>query len=108
MRIGGWIEGPADSRQRSAVSGQDVGWELGDGGNWIDLYASQDDAASWAFRSRVGETAAGDRFNGNPPALVALADGRLVVVYFWCTVERPQTHVEATLFSTPLTDCSGV
>lgn len=122
--------------------------------NWIDVYVSKDNGATWAFLSRVGETEAGNRYNGNPPAMIALADGRLccaygnrhtrqivarvsadggrawgpvqvvregfesvngwpdlgycrlfqrtdgklVVIYFWCSPERPQTHIEATIF----------
>jgi hypothetical protein len=45
---------------------------------WIDAYGSDDDGASWAFLSQIGVT--GSR-NGNPPALVALQDGRLVCAY---------------------------
>ena len=26
-------------------------------------------------------------------------DGKLVVVYFWCTEDNPQTHIDATIFS---------
>ncbi|MCU0523142.1 MAG: exo-alpha-sialidase [Anaerolineae bacterium] len=122
--------------------------------NWIDCFASEDDGVTWSFLSRVGKTEDANQFNGNPPAMVRLADGRLccafgnrsrrqivatlsddegatwgpervlrddfhsangwpdlgycrlfqrtdgglVVVYFWCTRERPQTHIEATLF----------
>lgn len=126
-------------------------------GNWIDGYRSHDDGATWSFLSKVADTADGDRFNGNPPALVGLSDGRLccaygnrsrrqirarfsadggitwgpehvlrddfhsangwpdlgycrlfqrpdgrlTVVYFWCTAERPETHIEATIFDSP-------
>lgn len=45
---------------------------------WVDAYKSTDNGRSWIFLSRVGET--GDR-NGNPPALAALKDGRLVCSY---------------------------
>lgn len=33
------------------------------------------------------------------PRLYQRRDGRLVVVYFWCTRDRPETHIEATIFS---------
>ena len=122
--------------------------------NWIDCYASADNGLTWSFLSRVAETEVGNEFNGNPPALVKMADGRLccayghrswrqilaryshdggrtwtpgqvirygfhsangwpdlgyvrlfqrpdgrlVAVYFWCTQDRPQTHIEATIF----------
>lgn len=125
-----------------------------DAANWIDLYHSGDNGVTWSFRSQVADTADGDRFNGNPPALIAMADGglccaygnrsarqicvrfsadqgatwepervlrddfqsvngwpdlgycrlfqrpdgRLVVVYFWCTERRPETHIEATIY----------
>lgn len=45
---------------------------------WIDCYASEDNGASWRFLSRVGETGG---HNGNPPAMVGMADGRLCCVF---------------------------
>jgi len=43
--------------------------------------------------------------NGQPdlgyPRLFSRPDGKLVAVYFWCTPERPQTHIEATIFDVP-------
>jgi hypothetical protein len=50
--------------------------------NWIDLYASTDNGATWEFRSKVADTDRPDAaHNGNPPALVRLRDGRVVVTY---------------------------
>lgn len=50
--------------------------------NWIDLYASTDNGASWQFRSKVADTDRPEEaHNGNPPALVRLHDGRIVVTY---------------------------
>ncbi len=47
-------------------------------GNWIDLYCSDDNAASWRYVNRpVAETGTG----GNPPAMILMADGRLCLVY---------------------------
>ncbi|MCJ7738361.1 MAG: exo-alpha-sialidase [Anaerolineae bacterium] len=44
--------------------------------------------------------------NGRPdlgyPRLFSRPDGKLVAVYFWCTPERPQTHIEATIFAMPV------
>ena len=122
---------------------------------WIDCYESLDNGRTWALISKVCETGLE---NGNPPAMIQLADGRLgcvyadrsrllllakyskdegktwgdeqvlrgdyksrngypadsgyprlfqrpdgklVTVYFWCTPERPETHIEATIFSAP-------
>lgn len=48
--------------------------------NWLEASVSQDNGASWRFLSRVAETDRGGN-NGNPPALLALEDGRLVVAY---------------------------
>ncbi len=45
---------------------------------WIDAYLSRDDGASWSLLSYVGDTGIA---NGNPPALLRLADGRLCCVY---------------------------
>lgn len=51
---------------------------IGQDSCWVDAFGSRDNGRTWSFLSRVGET--GDR-NGNPPALVALKDGRLVCAY---------------------------
>ncbi|MHC4155535.1 MAG: sialidase family protein [Planctomycetota bacterium] len=45
---------------------------------WVDAYSSNDNGNSWKFLSRVGETG---NWNGNPPALARLKDGRLCCVY---------------------------
>lgn len=45
---------------------------------WIDVYGSTNDGQSWSFLSRVGETGG---WNGNPPALARLRDGRLCCAY---------------------------
>jgi hypothetical protein len=45
---------------------------------WIDLYGSDDHGASWHYVNRpVPDTGKG----GNPPALIALRDGRLCLCY---------------------------
>lgn len=45
---------------------------------WIDAYVSTDAGRNWMYQSKVGDTGPN---NGNPPALVRLADGRLCCVY---------------------------
>jgi hypothetical protein len=45
---------------------------------WIDAYGSSDDGQSWSYLGRVGEAGG---WNGNPPALVRLQDGRLCCAY---------------------------
>jgi len=45
---------------------------------WIDLYASDDDGATWRY---VGRPAPDTGRGGNPPAMVRLPDDRLVLVY---------------------------
>jgi hypothetical protein len=45
---------------------------------WIDAFASDNGGASWRFLSRVGSTGG---HNGNPPALMALDDGRLLCAF---------------------------
>jgi hypothetical protein len=48
------------------------------GRNWIDLYASDDNAATWDYMNRpVGNTGVG----GNPPTMTRLHDGRLCLTY---------------------------
>jgi hypothetical protein len=50
----------------------------GGGRCWIDLYASEDDGASWAHLAQpVPDSGRG----GNPPTLTRLPDGRLALVY---------------------------
>lgn len=46
-----------------------------DGRKWLDVYESEDKGRSWNFLSTVGEEI------NNPPSLVKLSDGRLVMVY---------------------------
>lgn len=125
--------------------------------NWIDCFVSENNGVSWSFLSKVGETETGNKYNGNPPSLIKMADGRLcaaygnrtdrqivarcsgdegrtwtdplvlrndfesanghpdlgyarlfqrkdgklVTAYFWCTADRPETHIEATIFDAP-------
>lgn len=46
--------------------------------HWIDLYASDDDGATWRYLARpVPDTGSG----GNPPTLTHLQDGRLCLTY---------------------------
>ncbi len=46
--------------------------------NRIDAYISDDDGSSWHFQGAVAGTGA---FNGNPPSLLLLNDGRICVTY---------------------------
>jgi hypothetical protein len=45
---------------------------------WIDAYMSEDNGKSWEFLSKIGDTG---NWNGNPPALERLNDGRLCCVF---------------------------
>ena len=64
---------------------------------------SRDDGKTWSedqilrdgFLSRNGWPDLGY------PRLFQRPDGKLVAVYFWCTPERPETHIAATLFDPP-------
>ncbi|MFX0098546.1 MAG: exo-alpha-sialidase [Candidatus Hodarchaeota archaeon] len=49
--------------------------------NWIDCYQTTDNGKSWTFLSEVGVTELGNNFNGNPPAMILMRDGRLCCVY---------------------------
>lgn len=62
----------------SAIRRRDVEGKHGNLYCWIDIYTSEDNGESWNFLSRGGET--GIR-NGNPPAMILLDDGRLVLAY---------------------------
>jgi len=46
--------------------------------NWIDVYVSNDNGITWNYLSKVASTG---EWNGNPPSLVRLDDGRLCVTY---------------------------
>lgn len=45
---------------------------------WIDAVHSDDDGATWSTPCQVGVTG---KHNGNPPALIALPDGRLLAAF---------------------------
>jgi hypothetical protein len=45
---------------------------------WADCYISDDEGGSWRHASKVGQTGV---WNGNPPALVGLRDGRLCAAF---------------------------
>jgi hypothetical protein len=47
--------------------------------SWIDLWRSDDDGTSWHFVSKAALNTGAH--NGNPPCLVRLQDGRLVITY---------------------------
>ncbi|MFO8055524.1 MAG: LamG-like jellyroll fold domain-containing protein [Bacteroidales bacterium] len=50
--------------------------------NWIDVYQSADDGRSWKFLSKVAQTGKPNNpYNGNPPSMIRLDDGRLCVTY---------------------------
>ena len=57
--------------------------------DWIDLYRSTDNGSSWAFLTKIADTGPQDvsntalktGYNGNPPALIKLSDGRLACSY---------------------------
>ena len=50
--------------------------------NWIDVYESKDGGKTWHYLSKVADTDVVNRdFNGNPPSILKLQDGRLVVTY---------------------------
>jgi hypothetical protein len=49
------------------------------GPNWIEVYLSKDNGKTWEFQTRaIPDTGAK---SGNPPSLVRLKDGRLVITY---------------------------
>jgi len=48
--------------------------------SWIDTYVSKDNGKTWYYLSRVAE-ADKKYWNGNPPAIARLCDGRLAVTY---------------------------
>ncbi len=52
--------------------------EAGTDNCWVDAYVSEDNGDSWQFLSKIRDTGPE---NGNPPALLKLADGRLVAAY---------------------------
>jgi hypothetical protein len=47
--------------------------------DWIDLYRSSDDAASWSYAGRPVPSTGG--MSGNPPSMVRLRDGRICLTY---------------------------
>ena len=67
-----------DSRLLVAVRRQGLAPGTGDRANWIDLYASDDDAATWRY---AGQPVPNTGQGGNPPSLIRLRDGRLCLTY---------------------------
>lgn len=57
---------------------------------WIDGYVSRDGGRSWRFAGQIAETGA---WNGNPPALLHMDDGRLCCVYG----NRDRATIEAVI-----------
>jgi len=82
-----WVVGPDDrhravmpstvrcgsGRLVSAIRRRQVGTER----CWVDVYGSSDDGVDWQLLGKVADTGP---WNGNPPALVGLTDGRLCCV----------------------------
>ena len=62
---------PAGSKAAGPVAGPATGY-------WIDLYASDDDGATWRYLNcPAPDTGQG----GNPPAMIRLRDGRVCLTY---------------------------
>jgi hypothetical protein len=64
----------AATRLVSAIRRREPGTER----CWLDAYASSDNGLTWNHAGRIADTGG---WNGNPPALVGLVDGRLCCVY---------------------------
>jgi hypothetical protein len=47
---------------------------------WIDIYSSDDNGKTWNFLSKVAD-ADKKYWNGNPPSMIKLKDGRIAVTY---------------------------
>ena len=83
------VEGPAfaimpssvrlsPSRLLTAVRCRGQRGEFAQSRHWIDLYASDDDGATWRYVNRPApDTGSG----GNPPAMILLHDGRVCLCY---------------------------
>ena len=68
----------SESRIVAALRCRDVEREKGAERNWIDLYISDDNGATWNYMNTpVPNTGRG----GNPPAMIKLRDGRLCLTY---------------------------
>lgn len=61
-------------RRAKSAAGTDGGKDI----SWIDAFRSDDNGKSWKFVSKIDDTM---QNNGNPPAMVALPNGLLAVVY---------------------------
>lgn len=66
---------------------------------------SKDEGKTWSNEQVLREdfkAKNGDRVDSGYPRLFQRSDGKLVVVYFWCSPEKPESHIEATIFSAPV------
>ena len=61
---------------------------------------SEDEGNTWGTEKVLRDDF--ESINGFPdlgyPRLFQRPDGKLVTAYFWCSPEKPQTHIEATIF----------
>ncbi len=64
---------------------------------------SQDGGRTWGAKMILRQDfhSANGAMDLGYPRLFQRLDGRLATVYFWCSPERPETHLEATLFAAP-------
>ena len=68
----------SDGRFLVSIRCRGGGRKTGDERNWIDLYETTDNCATWHLLNRpVEETGTG----GNPPAMIQLKDGRIWLTY---------------------------
>ena len=63
--------------------------------NWLDCFHSADDGATWSYRSQITRTEVANEWNGNPPALLRMGDGRLCAVYGNRTDRQMQARYSA-------------
>jgi hypothetical protein len=68
------VRGPAQQQIVTALRRRQMGTQQ----CWLDAYGSDDGGQNWRFLSKIDDTGPD---NGNPPALLCLADGRLCCVY---------------------------
>lgn len=67
-----------NSRILAALRCREGSRDFGTARHWIDLYASDDEGATWTYLNQpVSDTGKG----GNPPTLTRLQDGRLCLTY---------------------------
>lgn len=70
--------------------------------HWLLAYMSRDGGQSWGEKQVLRADFCPDRFGDADlgyPRLCQRADGQLLALYYWATIDRPEQHIAATIWA---------